>query len=97
MRPNQALGLQKVVRCVSTFSILLCLADSSWAQFPSKFDSLRNLARTTKSPVTKAEAYLSMAEEIRDANINMMPAFIDWAFHISRQNRYDRGIAKSPF
>ncbi len=97
MRIVQLFSSQKAGRHISVFLIQLCVIFPAWSQFSSKFDSIRSIVQTTKNPVVRADAFLSLAEEIRDVNIRQMPVFIDSAYLLSKAANYEKGLAKTYF
>ncbi|CAD5290647.1 MULTISPECIES: histidine kinase dimerization/phosphoacceptor domain -containing protein [unclassified Imperialibacter] len=86
-----------MVRWAFAAIFLLAVAMPAWPQTTSKFDSLKRILATPRNTTEKAEVYLGLAEEIRDVNIWMMPAFIDSAFIFSSAVKYKKGIARAHF
>ncbi|MEQ9373539.1 MAG: tetratricopeptide repeat protein [Imperialibacter sp.] len=69
----------------------------AWSQTTSKFDSLKRRLDRPISELEKAEVYLTLAEEIKDVNIWMTPAYVDSAFKYSSALDYKKGVARAHF
>ncbi|MEP7323609.1 MAG: sensor histidine kinase [Saprospiraceae bacterium] len=77
------------------FFIFIFIGQSVFGQSSSAVDSLRKIYLNETDGIKKAEAYFNLVKSLEDKNIELLPPAADTLESLSKENKYQKGIAQS--